>query len=511
MSSPILKMNHIVKCFGPVKALDGISIELNHGEILSLYGENGSGKSTLMKVLSGIYPFGDYEGEISFEGQVIQAASIKDTENLGIAMIHQELTLVKELSVLENIFLGTEYKVSKYGVLNFPKMYEETAKLLKAVKLNINPTTKVGDLGVGQQQLVEIAKALSKHAKILILDEPTAPLTESETQILLDLVIDLKSQGVSCIYISHKLGEVKAISDQICVIRDGVHIGTRPAAEMTTDDIITMMVGREMKQLFPREPHNIGDVILRFGPVNAWDKANANIQKLKNVSFELRKGEILGISGLVGSGRTELLECLYGSYQGRYEYQAELDGKNISIRNSKDALGFGIAMVPEDRKKNGIVPIMSVGKNISLSCLVDLQRHGIIDLEQEQRIIQEAILRLKVKTSSPDLAIKSLSGGNQQKAIIARFLLSKPNVLILDEPTRGIDVGAKYEIYKIMFELVNAGISIIMISSELPEVLGISDRVLVMHEGRIKGNFINEGLTQEMIMDCALKEEEVAA
>ncbi len=511
MATKILQMNNIIKCFGPVKALDNISIHLNKGEILSLCGENGSGKSTLMKVLSGIYPFGDYEGDIIFEGKTVQANSIKDTEKLGIAMIHQELTLVKELSILENIFLGSESKVSKFGILDFSLMYEETRKLLKTVKLNIDPRTKVGDLGVGQQQLVEIAKALSKKAKILILDEPTAPLTESETQILLDLVMELKHQDVSCIYISHKLGEVKAISDQICVIRDGIHIGTRPAKEMTTDDIITMMVGREMKQLFPREAHPIGDVILRFGPVNAWDKSNSNIQKLKNVSFELRQGEILGISGLVGSGRTELLECLYGSYKGKYEYQAELNGQKVVIKNSKDALGLGIAMVPEDRKKNGIVPIMSVGKNISLSCLVDLERHGIIDLEQEQKIIQESILRLKVKTSSPDLAIKSLSGGNQQKAIIARFLLSKPNVLILDEPTRGIDVGAKYEIYKIMFELVNAGISIIMISSELPEVLGISDRVLVMHEGRIKGNFVNEGLTQEMIMDCALKEEEVAA
>lgn len=506
MSSLLLEMKDITKCFGLVKALDNISISLQTGQVLSLCGENGSGKSTLMKVLCGIYPHGDYEGSISFLGNEIKATSIKDTEKLGIAIIHQELTLVKELSILENVFLGAEKEVSRYGILDYTKMHLKTAELLKLVKLNISPTTRVGDLGVGQQQLVEIAKALSKNAKLLILDEPTAPLTESETQILLDLVIELKHKGVSCIYISHKLSEVKAISDQICVIRDGVHIGTKSAQDMSTDDIITMMVGREMKQLFPREDHPIGDVVLRFGPVNAWDKTNPSIQRLKDVSFELRKGEILGISGLVGSGRTELVECLYGSYVGNAQYNIELDGKEIKIRNSKDALKYGIAMVPEDRKKNGIVPIMSVGKNISLSCLVDLERHGIIDLEKEQRIIQESIIRLKVKTSSADISIKSLSGGNQQKAIIARFLLSKPNILILDEPTRGIDVGAKYEIYKIMFELVNAGISIIMISSELPEVLGISDRVLVMHEGRLKGDFLNEGLTQEIIMDCALKE-----
>ncbi|MCF7363677.1 D-xylose ABC transporter ATP-binding protein [Vibrio diazotrophicus] len=502
--SSLLEMRNIVKCFGPVRALDGISISLNKGEVLSLCGENGSGKSTLMKVLCGIYPHGDYEGEIIYNGKVIEPKNISDTESIGIAIIHQELTLVKELSILENLFLGSE--ICTRGILNHELMHYEAKLLLEKVNLPVSPETKVGDLGVGQQQLVEIAKAMSKNAKLLVLDEPTAPLTESETEILLNLVKELRESGVSCIYISHKLGEVKEISDHICIIRDGVHIGTKQASDMTTDDIITMMVGREMKQLFPREEHDIGDVVLEVKNVNAWDKSNSAIPKVKKASFQLRKGEILGISGLVGAGRTELMECLYGSYLGRNEGQYFLHGKKIEINNSKDALDFGIAMVPEDRKRNGIVPIMSVGQNMSLSALDSLSKYGVLNDTLESNIIKENIKQLTVKTPNAELAIKNLSGGNQQKAILARFLMVNPSILILDEPTRGIDVGAKYEIYKLMFKLVKQGISIIMVSSELPEVLGISDRVLVMHEGVIKGDLINQDLTQEIIMDCALSE-----
>ncbi|MDB1124480.1 xylose ABC transporter ATP-binding protein [Vibrio algarum] len=504
MSSPLLEMHDIVKCFGPVKALDGVSIRLEKGEILSLCGENGSGKSTLMKVLCGIYPHGDYQGEIIYQGEKLEPNKISDTEDLGIAIIHQELTMVKELSILENLFLGSE--LCKYGVMDYELMHFEAEILLEKVKLAVSPETKVGDLGVGQQQLVEIAKAMSKNAKLLVLDEPTAPLTESETEILLDLVKDLRDSGVSCIYISHKLGEVKAISDHICVIRDGTHIGTREARNMTTDDIITMMVGREMKQLFPREEHDIGEVVLEVKNVKAWDKANSSIPKVRDASFNLRKGEILGVSGLVGAGRTELMECLYGCYLGRYEGQYFLNGKQLKTSTSRDALEVGIAMVPEDRKRNGIIPIMSVGQNISLAAIDQFSTGGIVNDTIEANSIQDAVKKLTVKTPNTEIAIKNLSGGNQQKAILARFLMVNPSVLILDEPTRGIDVGAKYEIYKLMFQLVKSGISIIMVSSELPEVLGISDRVLVMHEGVIKGDLVNENLTQEIIMDCALFE-----
>lgn len=502
--SPLLEMRDIVKKFGPVKALDGVSIRLEQGEILSLCGENGSGKSTLMKVLCGIYPAGDYQGDIIFKGNKITPKNIADTEALGIAIIHQELTLVKELSILENLFLGAE--LCDFGVMNYELMHFEAEKLLQKVNLSVSPETIVGDLGVGQQQLVEIAKAMSKNAKLLVLDEPTAPLTESETEILLNLVIELRDSGVSCIYISHKLAEVKAISDHICVIRDGAHIGTREAAGMTTDDIITMMVGREMKQLFPREEHDIGELVLSVRDVSAWDKSNASIVKVNNAGFELRKGEILGISGLVGAGRTELMECLYGCYQGKHQGRYYLKGQELQISSSRDALQAGIAMVPEDRKRNGIVPIMGVGQNISLAALDQFSNAGVLDDINEAKAIQQSLTDLTVKTPNSFLPIRNLSGGNQQKAILARFLMVKPTVLILDEPTRGIDVGAKYEIYKLMFKLVKAGISIIMVSSELPEVLGISDRVLVMHEGIIKGDLVNENLTQEIIMDCALSE-----
>jgi len=338
------------------------------------------------------------------------------------------------------------------------------------------------------------------------LDEPTAPLTESETEILLDLVENLRQQGVSCIYISHKLNEVKAISDQICVIRDGTHIGTKSAAIMTTDDIITMMVGREMKQLFPREDHDIGDVVLEAKNIHALDKMNSHISKVDNVSFVLRRGEILGVAGLVGAGRTELMECIYGCYQGKSSGEIYLNGKQLALGSSRDALQAGIAMVPEDRKRHGIIPIMGVGENITLAGLDGFAKLGILDDIKEAAEISQSIQSLTVKTPNAELPIRNLSGGNQQKAILARFLMVNPQVLILDEPTRGIDVGAKYEIYKLMFKLVKQGISIIMVSSELPEVLGISDRVLVMHEGNLKGDLVNQGLTQEKIMDCALSE-----
>ncbi|GGB13618.1 xylose ABC transporter ATP-binding protein [Agarivorans gilvus] len=504
--SSLLTMSDIVKKFSGVIALNGVNFSLERGEVVSLCGENGSGKSTLMKVLTGVHPYGSYEGQIIYKGEPLQSRSVRDSEEKGIAIIHQELTLVKELSILENIFLGAE--ISSYGVLDHSAMYKQTAELLKRVKLDISPDTVIKELGVGQQQLVEIAKALSKNAEVLVLDEPSAPLTESETRVLLDIVKQLRTEGVSCVYISHKLNEVKEISDRICIIRDGEHIGTQEASRMSTDDIIGMMVGRELKQLFPREEHPIGEEFLKVGPVNAKISKSANLKQVDNLSFSLRKGEILGVAGLVGSGRTELMQCLFGSYEGVYQCPVELDGKPIKIRHNRDALNYGIAMVPEDRKRHGIVPIMGVGQNITLAGLNHFIGLGqTLNESAEQTAINDSIKRLKVKTATPELAIKSLSGGNQQKAILAKFLLLKPRILILDEPTRGIDVGAKYEIYKLMYQLVKQGISIIMVSSELPEVLGISDRVLVMHEGKLKGLLDNQNLTQEMVMDCALAEE----
>ncbi|WP_163133396.1 MULTISPECIES: xylose ABC transporter ATP-binding protein [Agarivorans] len=504
--SSLLMMSDIVKKFSGVIALNGVNFNLERGEVVSLCGENGSGKSTLMKVLTGVHPHGSYEGQIIYKGEPLVSRNIRDSEAKGIAIIHQELTLVKELSILENIFLGAE--ITSYGVLDHSAMFKQTESLLKRVKLDVSPDTVIRELGVGQQQLVEIAKALSKKAEVLVLDEPSAPLTESETRVLLDIVKQLRSEGVSCVYISHKLTEVKEISDRICIIRDGEHIGTQDAKHMSTDDIISMMVGRELKQLFPREEHPIGEEILKVGPVNAQQSKASNLKQVNQVSFSLRKGEILGVAGLVGSGRTELMQCLFGSYEGIYQCPIELDGKAIKIRHNRDALNHGIAMVPEDRKRHGIVPIMGVGQNITLAGLNMFSGLGqTVNESAEQAAIEQSIQRLKVKTASAELAIKSLSGGNQQKAILAKFLLLQPRILILDEPTRGIDVGAKYEIYKLMYQLVKQGISIIMVSSELPEVLGISDRVLVMHEGKLKGLLDNQDLSQEMVMDCALAEE----
>ena len=557
----LLEMKNITKTFGAVKAVDNVSLRLNAGEVVSLCGENGSGKSTLMKVLCGIYPHGSYEGEIIFAGETLQANHIRDTERKGIAIIHQELALVKHLTVLENIFLGAE--ISRHGLLDYETMTlrcqkllaqvnlpispdtrvgdlglgqqqlveiakalnkqvrllildeptaslteQETATLLAQVNLPISPDTRVGDLGLGQQQLVEIAKALNKQVRLLILDEPTASLTEQETATLLAIVRDLQNHDIACIYISHKLNEVKAISDTICVIRDGQHIGTRDASGMSEDDIITMMVGRELTALYPSEPHAHGEEILRVEHLTAWHPVNRHIKRVNDVSFSLRRGEILGIAGLVGAGRTEAVQCLFGVWPGRWQGEIFIDGQPVSISNCQQAIAHGIAMVPEDRKKDGIVPVMAVGKNITLAALNQFTgAMSSLDDAAEQHCIQQSIQRLKIKTSSPELAIGRLSGGNQQKAILARCLLLNPRILILDEPTRGIDIGAKYEIYKLINQLVQQGIAVIVISSELPEVLGLSDRVLVMHEGRLKANLVNQHLTQEQVMEAALRSE----
>lgn len=486
-------------------ALSNISIELEAGEILSLCGENGSGKSTLMKVLCGIYPYGDYSGNIYFSDSELKAKNIKDTEQKGISIIHQELTLVKNMSVLENIFLGNE--MTYKGLTLDNEMYIRCKTLLQQVQLNIDPNTQVGELGLGQQQLVEIAKALNKQVRVLILDEPTASLTEKETAILLNLVKELKTHNIACIYISHKLNEVKEISDKICVIRDGEHIGTKVSSTMTEDDIITMMVGREITSLYPHELHEIKEEILRVENLSAWHPINTHIKRVNDVTFSLHAGEILGVAGLVGSGRTEMVQCLFGSYQGKHEGKIFINEEQVDIKNCAQAIRHKIVMVPEDRKKHGIVSIMEVGKNITLSSLKEYCfGKMVLNEAKEEQVIASAIKQLKVKTSSPNLAIGRLSGGNQQKAILAKCLLLNPKILILDEPTRGIDVGAKYEIYKLINQLAQEGIGVIVISSELPEVLGISDRVLVMHQGKLKANLINNGLTQEQVMETALKE-----
>ncbi|MDY4349770.1 xylose ABC transporter ATP-binding protein [Pectobacterium brasiliense] len=502
----LLEMKNITKAFGAVKAVDNVSLMLDAGQVLSLCGENGSGKSTLMKVLCGIYPYGSYDGQIVFSGDELRANHIRDTEQKGIAIIHQELALVKEMTVLENLFLGNEW--TRFGVMDYDNMYLRCQRMLEQVKLAVDPNTKVGELGLGQQQLVEIAKALNKQVRLLVLDEPTASLTERETAILLEIIQDLRDHGIACIYISHKLNEVKAISDVICVIRDGKPIGTRPAAELSEDQIIAMMVGRELTELYPNEPHVIGEEVLRVEHLTAWHPVNRHIRRVDDVSFALHRGEILGIAGLVGSGRTETVQCLFGAYHGHWQGDIFIDGKPVTISNCQQAMAQSIAMVPEDRKKDGIVPVMSVAQNMTLAALDQFTgSFSMLDDAREQDIIRQSLANLKVKTSSPELAIARLSGGNQQKAVLAKCLLLNPRILILDEPTRGIDIGAKYEIYKLINALVKQHIAVIVISSELPEVLGLSDRVLVMHQGQIKADLVNRDLTQEQVMEAALRSE----
>lgn len=503
MSEYILEMQGIIKSFSGVRALDDVNFKVKNGEIHALCGENGAGKSTLMKILSGVYTAGTYEGAIVFEGKEVEFQDIGDSEKLGIAIIHQELSLVKNLSVSENIFMGCE--PNKYGFVSFHEIYKKTYELLEELNLDINPHTKVGDLGIAKQQLIEIAKALSKNARLLILDEPTASLTEIEVKILMNIMKELKRKGVTCIYISHKLNEVLELADNVTVLRDGKCIKTEEIHNLDQNKIINMMVGRELKDLFPRIPHNIGEVFFEVNDFHVYDASNSTKKIVRSASFKLRKGEILGIAGLVGSGRTELVSSIFGTYEGQKEGTIKVEGKEIVIKNSIDALLNGIAMVPEDRKNHGIISVMSVQKNISLSNISKYKSSfNFVNKAKEIRDVRQYIENLKIKTPKMDLPVKHLSGGNQQKVVIAKNLLVEPKILILDEPTRGIDVGAKYEIYKLIFELVKEGISIIMVSSELPEILGISDRVLIMHEGEIKGEFTNENLTQEMIMGTAI-------
>lgn len=410
----LLEMKDITKQFGVVKAVDNISLTLEAGQVLSLCGENGSGKSTLMKVLCGIYPTGSYQGSIIFSGEALQAKSIRETEQKGIAIIHQELALVKQMSVLENMFLGSEW--GRFGIMDYDAMYLRCQRMLAQVKLVVDPHTPVSELGLGQQQLVEIAKALNKQVRLLVLDEPTASLTESETAILLDIIRDLRNHGIACIYISHKLNEVKEISDHICVIRDGRHIGTRPASTMSEDDIIAMMVGRELKELYPHEAHHIGEEILRVENLCAWHPVNRHIRRVDDVSFSLKRGEILGIAGLVGSGRTETVQCLFGVYPGRWQGDIFIKGQATTIRSCQQAMKLGIAMVPEDRKKDGIVPVMGVGANITLAALDDFTgAFSLLDDAKEQSTIVQSLARLKVKTSSSELPIARLSGGISKK------------------------------------------------------------------------------------------------
>ena len=504
MADYLLEMKGIVKQFDGVKALNGIDIQMKAGECIGLCGENGAGKSTLMKVLSGVYPHGTWDGEILWKGEPLRAQSIRDTEDAGIVIIHQELMLVPELSVAENIFLGNEITLPG-GRMDYAAMNRRAAEILTWLNIrDVNVVEPVKNYGGGHQQLIEIAKALNKRAQLLILDEPSSSLTASEIQVLLTIIRRLKAEGVTCVYISHKLDEVEAICDTIVVIRDGQHIATTPMDRMDVNQIIAQMVGREMSQMYPTLERTPGEVVFEARNISCYDADNPARKRVDNISFTLRKGEILGIAGLVGAGRTELVSSIFGAYPGAHEGEVWLDGKKLDTGTPQKAIKAGLAMVPEDRKHHGIVPDLSVGQNITLSVLGQYARATRIDQEAELKTIRSEIASVKLKTASPFLPITGLSGGNQQKAVLSKMLLTKPKILILDEPTRGVDVGAKFEIYQLMFDLAAQGMSIIMVSSELAEVLGISDRVLVIGEGQLRGNFDNDNLSQETVLAAAL-------
>ena len=504
MPGYLLEMKGIAKRFDGVPALDGIDLAIRPGECVGLCGENGAGKSTLMKVLSAVYPHGSWDGEILWDGQLLRARSVRETEEAGIIIIHQELMLVPELSVAENIFLGNEITLPG-GRLDYPAMNRRAEEILRGLRLpDVNVVLPVKHYGGGHQQLIEIGKALNKNARLLILDEPSASLSVSEIDVLLETVRDLNARGVACVYISHKLEEVAAICDTIVVIRDGKHIATTPMPEMSVDRIIAQMCGREMNQMYPSLPHAIGEVVMEARHITCYDPENPRRKKVDDVSFQVRRGEILGIAGIVGAGRTELVTAIFGAYPGRHEGEVWLEGRRVDTADPLKAIRAGFALVPEDRKHHGIVRDLSVGENITLSVLQRYAHLTRIDDGEEASAIGEQIARLALKAASPALPITALSGGNQQKAVLARMLLTGPKVLILDEPTRGVDVGAKFEIYRLMLELAAQGIAIVMVSSELAEVLGVSDRVLVLQEGRLRGDFLNDGLSQETVLAAAL-------
>jgi len=498
MSDSILEMRNITKDFPGVRALDGVTFQVRRGEIHALVGENGAGKSTLMKILSGVYPHGSYGGEIVLNGEGQRFATIRDSEHAGVAIIYQELALVKQMTIAENVFLGSE-RLRARGVVDWNRTYQRTAELLGSMGLRLNPASRVVDLGVGTQQLVEIAKALSKDARLLILDEPTAALTETETETLLRILASLREKGVTCIYISHRLREVTRIADRITVLRDGKTIVTDDKAAMPEERMIRSMVGRDLAALFPRRPRTRGDEVLAVDRWTVRDPVTGDL-KCEDVTFEAYKGEILGIAGLMGAGRTELVMSLFGVWGERVRGEVRLGGKPVRVRGADDAIRAGFALVSEDRKRYGLVLGMDVKENSTLASLRAIARFGIIDKNEEIRRSERYVKDLRTRTPSLEQKVKNLSGGNQQKVVLAKWLLTRPRVLFLDEPTRGIDVGAKVEIYNIVNDLVDQGVCVIMISSELPEVLGMSDRILVIHEGRLAGAFTRDEATEEKVM-----------
>src|SRR6056297_2350716 len=503
MAEEILEMKNIITDFPGVRALDNVNFTLEKGEVLALVGENGAGKSTLMKVLSGVWPYPSYEGDIYLDDQLVRFDNTREAEEAGIGIIHQELNLLPDLSVAENIFLD-RHPLNKFGGIKWEELYDKAEKVLARLNMNIDPRTELGDLTVGKQQMVEIAKALSLDTRILVFDEPTSALTESEIKELFIVINELRHSGVSIIYISHKMEEIEEIADSVVVLRDGSTIGDKiNINQVTLDEIINRMVGRDINDLFPRHEFKQGDKTLEVKNISVPDPFNPKKMLVDDVSFSAYKGQILGISGLMGAGRTELVNAIFGVYGKKSEGEIYLNGKKLNINAPADAIENGIALVTEDRKELGLLLDKNLVMNMTLPSIKSFSSKLAMDNHAERAVAEKYVDELNIKTPSLDVFVEKLSGGNQQKVVIGKWLITDSDVLILDEPTRGIDVGAKTEVYRLMNQLVEQDVTVIMISSELPEIMGMSDRIVVMSEGKKTAELERSEVDQETIMKYA--------
>ncbi|KAA0256424.1 sugar ABC transporter ATP-binding protein [Acidobacteria bacterium ACD] len=498
-AAPLLAVRSVTKSFPGVTALDGVTFDLRAGEVHALVGENGAGKSTLLSILGGIHPAGSFAGELTVDGETRDFARPRDSQSAGIALIHQELALVPALTVAENLLLGAEIS-GRFGI-DWEASHAFAKKALDRVGLDVATGTLVRDLGVGQQQLVEIARALSKEARVLVLDEPTAALSSSEAARLLGILRDLAARGTGVVYVSHRLGEVLDVADRVTVLRDGKVVWTGTRAGLTEEALISRMVGRVLADVFPKRAKAPGEVALELSGFSARDEATG--REVRDVSLRVRRGEVLGLAGLVGAGRSELLLALVGAWGRRTGGRVRLQGREVAIGSPAEALSMGLALAPEDRKRQGLVLSLDVARNVSLASLPSISRLGVVDANEEVRRAEAAVAELGIRTPTVDTRTESLSGGNQQKVVLAKWRELSPSVLLLDEPTRGVDVGAKAELYALVSRMAEAGTAVLLASSELPELLGMADRIAVMHEGRLAGTLARDEATEERLLRLA--------
>lgn len=499
--TPVLEAKNITKRFTGVLALENVDFRIFAGKVNAIVGENGAGKSTLMNIMSGVYT--DYEGEIKLDGKVVRFKDVSEAQKAGISMIHQELNLVPHMTVAENIFLGRE-PLNKAGLVDYARMKSESSKILSRLSFDASVDTKIIDLRVGQQQMVEIAKALSLNSCVLIMDEPTSSLSEKETAVLFKLIKSLLEEGVAIVYISHKMEELKILADYVTIMRDGKFISESKMSDMSIDEIVRQMVGRDRKDFFVKTEHDFGSTILDVQTLSLEDEIHPGKFLLKDISFKVAAGEVLGIYGLMGAGRTELFETIFGLYPSRTKAEIYIKGNKVCIKHPKEAVDCGLALIPEDRKRDGLVLGMSIEQNSSLASLCNFLKHGLLSFKKEKSEADTYRSRLNIKSYSVKQLAGQLSGGNQQKVVLSKWLLTKPSVLLLDEPTRGIDINAKNEIYKLMDELARQGMAIVVVSSELPEIMAVSDRILTLSCGKITGEFSRNEFTEENILKSAL-------